>query len=180
MNSPRSKRHETVPREQTSASSPIVLSKPDYMCNKVASDLPSCSWKEFADAMGIGCPASGMKFLDCLSQHFRKSGQAKLAPPVIDMATQIGKDPYVYWMWLLIPEFRPEPDGTRWQGDLSDPEEYFLISMMRKECTGTEKDWEKLAQDCVSEWESKAQSHYEQHLELTGMHLYPVPRKWFP
>ena len=114
--------------------------------------LPDCSWEEFCGVVGIQDPEYAQTLMCTLARHLGKSRSCDLPSDVVTKATQAGKNPYVYWVRLMTPQFRGEADDVPMQmGDPRNPMSYYLIHVMVKECKNEEKDWTGLAESMIED-----------------------------
>ena len=124
----------------------------DVRClNGKAKELPQCSFEEFCHALGIEKPTYAKQYLCYLAGHYRKSGKKELPKACKVTAEIYNKDKYIMWVWMITSDFRCELDGMPMELDEEDPDSYYLLYVMRKECKGQLKDWAQLAQQSIED-----------------------------
>ena len=120
--------------------------------------LPACSWEEFCGVVGIQDPEYAQTLMCTLARHHGQSRSCDLPSDVLTKATEAGKDPYVYWVRLITPQFRGETDDMPMKvGDPRDPMSYYLVHVMVKECKDEEKDWTDIAESMIADRELYAE-----------------------
>ena len=91
--------------------------------------------------MGIGNAASASRFLNLLAAYYSVSRTEGIPDAVLEAAEFYSVDPNVMWLWHLSPDFRGEPHGMpdrpSQMRDSNDPDEYYLLNVMRASCTTT-------------------------------------------
>ena len=85
-------------------------------------------------------------FLNELAKLYYKKSEAALPKDVMQECANLGKDPYVYWIWKVTPDFRLEPHGM----SVKDPDQLYLLDVMKVFCRDDESwDLTRLAQECM-------------------------------
>ena len=112
--------------------------------------LPNCSWPDFCEAVDIEKPEWAQELLRCLAGHYRTSSISELPEACTLLAGAENKGPFVVWVWLLTPDFQGELPGFPIH-EPEEPDSYYLLTVMRKECKQSEKDWGALARECMSD-----------------------------
>ena len=69
-------------------------------------------------------------FLNGLAKLYYKTSEAALPTDVMQESADLGKDPYVYWIWTVTPDFRLEPHGM----SMKDPDQLYLLDVMKMFC----------------------------------------------
>ena len=116
--------------------------------------LPDCTWEVFCQGVGIESADMGKAFLRALGARTRRNGEADLPECIRGHARQLGRDPYILWVWTLSPEFRIEPKGMRMRLDPQVAENHYLLRAMRDECKGAGRDWAEMAEECMVDREN--------------------------
>ena len=97
---------------------------------------------------GIESPELARTFLNELATLYYKKSEAALPKDVMQEGANLGKDPYVYWIWKVTPDFRVEPQGMSVHG----PDQAYLLHVMREFCRDDQsKDLNQLAQQCMDD-----------------------------
>ena len=112
-------------------------------------DLPDCSWQEFCKGVGIEKPDLAQDFLNELAGCLRTTRTKSLPQIVMEGAESCKKDPYLVFVWLLGPDFRPHPNEVKEKSD-SCANNHYLLKIMQDECKGAAaKSWAKLLEDVM-------------------------------
>ena len=104
-------------------------------------NIPRITWKAFCSHVGIQEPRWAASFLNYLCAEFRKSGVAALPDLILFLAEEYQREPYLYLLHTLAPEWRPDFTGFPSQGDPQKIESHYLVHLMVHECRNTPKDW---------------------------------------
>ena len=91
---------------------------------------PSLPWKSWCRESGIESAEMARTFLDELAKLYYKTSEAALPTDVMQESADLGKDPYVYWIWTVTPDFRLEPHGM----SVKDPDQLHLLDVMERFC----------------------------------------------
>ena len=139
--------------------------------------LPSCSWAEFCDIVGIEQPEWAQVFLRMVATHYGTSSTADLPEECTRLAQQESKDSFVVWVWMLTPEFRPELPGMDMDLDPLVPDNYYLLNVMRENCKQCPKNWSALADECMLDRERYAEVQRRLALRLNFAGVFEVGRR---
>ena len=111
-------------------------------------ELPSLPWKGWCRESGIQSAEVARTFLNELAKLYYKTSEAALPTDVMQESADLGKDPYVDWIWTVTPDFRLEPHGM----SVKDPDQLYLLDVMKEFCRDDEsRDLSQLAQECMDD-----------------------------
>ena len=136
-------------------------------------DLPRCSWSRFCNAMGIANHEWAKELLDNVAAHYKESGRPGLPEEVRSKADEINKDHYVFFVWLLYPDFVGRLDGIMpdTTEDPTNPDNYYMLNLLRKNCNDTKQDWKQIAKEVMDD---KERYHLVRLILASRMGLIPV------
>ena len=110
--------------------------------------LPSLPWKSWCRESGIESAEMARTFLNELAKLYYKTSEAALPTDVMQESADLGKDPYLYWIWTVTPDFRLEPHGM----SVKDPDQLYLLDVMKRFCRDDERrDLSQLAHECMDD-----------------------------
>ena len=110
--------------------------------------LPSLPWKSWCRESGIESAEMARTFLTELAKLYYKTSEAALPTDVMQESADLGKDPYVYWIWTVTPDFRLEPHGM----SVKDPDQLYLLDVMERFCRDDgRRDLSQLARECMDD-----------------------------
>ena len=110
--------------------------------------LPDCSWELFCAIVDIDQPEWGMTLLEILAESY---GMA--------LARENGKDPYIVLLLNLT--------------DQTNPDDYYVLNVLQKQCTTSRKNWTALANEIRNHKECGKREMPEDEREA----LETVPKK---
>ena len=117
------------------------------------SKLPSVSWAKFCKLVGIQEPEWAKAFLDCIAAYFKCSKKPGLLLTSSVAPNSIHKDPYIFLVWMLSDDFRPEPPGMQMSDDPKKIQSWYLLHVMQNQCKPPRKHWKGLAEECMRDFE---------------------------
>ena len=118
-----------------------------WLADGEENSIPADSWEKFCYNYEISKPDSAKSLL----QFIARDG---FSAAINRRAEELRVDPLIYWIWVNSPDWRGEIPGMPLQGDVSDPDNHYLLNLMRRKCRGDGvEDWQKLADDARSDRE---------------------------
>ena len=112
-----------------------------WLANDEEYSIPTDPWEKFCHKFEISKPDCAKTLLECIARD-------PFPAAINRRANELRVDPLVYWIWVNSPDWRGELPDMPLHGDMSNPDNHYLLHLMRKYCRGDGvEDWQKLADD---------------------------------
>ena len=111
--------------------------------------LPDCPWELFCAIVDINEFAWAMELLEKVAEKWEEYSDPNLRRMTRALAEAKGKDPNIVLLWKLLPKFRGESTSAPARDEQTQPDNYYLLEVMKEKCTTSVKNWTTLAEEIM-------------------------------
>ena len=108
--------------------------------------LPDSPWDLFCAINDIDESDWARELLDKVAEKWEEHNGPGLRGMTLALAEAKGKDPNIVLLWKLLPKFRGESTSAPARDEQTQPDNFYLLTVMKEECRTSVKNWTTLAE----------------------------------